>query len=97
MSDRAGRGSLAGRWTARGDGHPNLRGAITLDCDLKAGSKLWLAGWTRSAAGCEEFVALVVSVASGGPRKARSRARCARDDLSSEPEGKFSSPSRTKC
>jgi hypothetical protein len=59
MSERAARGSLTGRWAPRA-GRPNLRGAITIEQDLPAGSKLWLAGWTRTAAGCEEF---------GGPRK----------------------------
>ena len=87
MTDRAGRGSLTGRWSPRGDGYPNLRGAITLDTDLKAGQKLWLSGWTRSAAGCDEFVGLVANVANGGPRK-RSEPR---RDGDCEPEGKFRS------
>jgi hypothetical protein len=84
---RAARGSLSGRWAARADNLPNMRGAITLECDLRAGTKLWLAGWTRQAGGEAEFVSLSADVAQGSPRKTRSRRRD--DDF--EPEGKFRS------
>jgi hypothetical protein len=33
-----------------------LSDAITLECDLPAGTMLWLGAWTRSAAGCDEFL-----------------------------------------
>jgi hypothetical protein len=93
MSDgsaRAGRGSLSGRWSPRGDRWPNLRGAITLERDLPAGSKLWLNGWTRQDGAGGEFVSLSAEVAQGGQRKAGYRARRVRD-VSNEPEGKFRS------
>jgi hypothetical protein len=35
------------RWTPRGDRHPNLPGAITIEQALPAGCKLRLSGWTR--------------------------------------------------
>jgi hypothetical protein len=66
MSDppnRAGRGSLSGRWQACGDHAPNLRGSITIERDVPAGTRLWLTGWTRTAAGVE-FV-----FARGGDRR----------------------------
>jgi hypothetical protein len=85
---RAARGSLSGRWSSRADRLPNLRGAITVECDLKAGSKLWLAGWTRrDGTGCE-FVSLAGEVAQGGARKSRQRPAT---DEAYEPEGVFRS------
>ena len=42
MTERAARGSLTGRWSARA-GSPNIRGALTIEQDLPAGTKLWLA------------------------------------------------------
>jgi hypothetical protein len=65
-----------------------MRGAITLERGLRAGTKLRLAGWTRQAGGEPEFVSLSAEVAArGGPRKTRSRRR--HDNF--EPEGRFSS------
>lgn len=87
---RAARGSLGGRWTPRADRRPNLTGAITLEQALPAGTKLWLSGWTRSAVG-EEFVSLVVEVASGGPRKSRQWPRQRHQEEPYEPEGRFRS------
>ncbi len=84
MPPRVARGSLSGRWPPRGDGHPNLTGAITIEQALPAGTKLWLSGWTRSAASSDEFVSLVATVAIGGSRRARRRREAA-----AEPEGKF--------
>jgi hypothetical protein len=87
VSKRAGRGSLSGRWRLRDDGSPNLRGGITIERDLPAGSKLWLSGWTRSTGGPDgsEFVSIEASMADGGPRRSRPR-RATHDD---EPEGRF--------
>lgn len=86
---RAGRGSLSGAWGARLDGRPNLSGAITLERALPAGSKLWLHGWTRSAAGCEEFVSLVVTVAVGGPRHRRPKRAGPHTEHEREPVGRW--------
>jgi hypothetical protein len=86
MRERVARGSLNGRWAPRADGSPNLRGAITLETDMKAGDRLWLSGWTRSAGGGVEFVSLTATRAHGGPRK-RTRRSAGYEDA--EPEGKF--------
>lgn len=86
MSERVARGSLTGRWAPHA-GSPNIRGSLTLEQDLPAGTKLWLAGWTRTAACCEEFVSIVATVATGGPRKRGRRRRDA--GAEAEPEGKF--------
>lgn len=70
-----GRGSLTGRWTARDDRLPNLRGALTIEEDIPAGTKLWLSGWTKKVAAgtdCGEFVSLAADIAIGGPRKRKS-------------------------
>jgi len=56
MSTRVARGSLSGRWSPRGDGAPNLTGAVTIERDLPKGTKLWLSAWTRAATGCDEFL-----------------------------------------
>ena len=84
---RSARGSLQGRWRPRNDGLPNLRGGITIERDLPAGSKLWLSGWTRTTGGPDgaEFVSLEAAVADGGPRRSRPR----RSSETYEPEGRF--------
>jgi hypothetical protein len=54
MTGRTGRGSLTGRWAARDDRLPNLRGCLTIEAALTTGTVLWLAGWTRRGPdGCE--------------------------------------------
>jgi hypothetical protein len=53
--NHGGPSSLSGRWSPRADGEPNVTGAIVIEHDLQAGSKLWLSGWTRTAAGCDEY------------------------------------------
>jgi hypothetical protein len=40
MTDRAARGSLAGRWAPRSDRRPNLVGALTIEQALPAGARL---------------------------------------------------------
>lgn len=65
---RVGRGSLSGRWSPRGDGAPNLAGAVTIERALPASAKLWLTGWTKIIPG-DEFVSLFVEIADGRPRR----------------------------
>jgi hypothetical protein len=62
MAERVGRGSLTGTWEPRPGACPNIRGGITIDRDLRAGTKLWLAGWTKTIAG-GEYVSLLVEIA----------------------------------
>lgn len=70
MAERAGRGSLSGRWAPTSDAFPNMRGAITVERDLPAGTRLWLTGWTKTIAG-GEFVSLLVEIADKGGRPRR--------------------------
>ena len=86
MNGRIGRGSLTGTWPARTvDRLPNLRGIITIERDLPAGTRLWLSGWTRPGPAGGEFISLAVELAGkGGHRRRRSVG--GRD----EPEGRFS-------
>jgi hypothetical protein len=70
MTARAGRGSLTGCWAAHRDGHPNIRGGITIERDLPAKTRLWLTGWTKSIAG-GQFVSLLVEIADEGGRPSR--------------------------
>jgi hypothetical protein len=51
VSSRAAIGSIAGSSAPRADNRPNMRGALTIEQDLPAGSKLWLAGWSKQIAG----------------------------------------------
>ena len=62
MAKRVGQGSLTGRWQPRPGARPNIRGGITIDRDLRAGTKLWLTGWTKTIAG-GEYVSLQVEIA----------------------------------
>ena len=70
MAERIGKGSLTGRWKPRPGACPNIRGGITIERDLQAGTNLWLAGWTKTIAG-GEFVSLVVEIADEGGRPNR--------------------------
>jgi hypothetical protein len=72
VTERAGRGSVAGRWEPRPGSCPNIRGGITIERDLAAGTKLWLIGWTKTIAG-GEFVSLLVEIADKGGRPRRRR------------------------
>jgi hypothetical protein len=45
---RAARGSIAGSNAPRADNRPNMRGALTVEQDLKVGTKLWLAAWSEA-------------------------------------------------
>ena len=40
MAEPVGRGSLTGRWQRRSGACPNIRGGITIERDLRAGTKL---------------------------------------------------------
>ena len=88
MPERAGRGSLTGSWPARtADQRPNMRGTITIERALPAGSRLWVAGWTRTGPGGIEFLSLSVELAGKGDghRRRRSTTISSKD----EPEGRF--------
>jgi hypothetical protein len=67
---RVGRGSLTGRWEPRPGGPPNIRGGITIERDLPANTRLWLAGWTKTIAG-GELVSVLVEIAVEGGRRSR--------------------------
>jgi hypothetical protein len=67
MAESVGRGSLTGRWQRRPGARPNIHGGITIERDLRAGTRLWLTGWTKTIAG-GEFVSLLVEIADEGGR-----------------------------
>ena len=69
-NDRIGRGSLTGRWEPRPGACPNIRGGITINRALRAGTKRWLAGWTKPIAG-GELVTILVEIAVEGGRPSR--------------------------
>ena len=67
---RVGKGSLTGSWKSRPGACPNIRGGITIERALPAGSKLWLTGWTTTIAGGEVVSILVEAADEGGrPRE----------------------------
>ena len=70
MTERVGKGSLTGRWQPRPGACPNIRGGITIERDLRAGTKLWLTGWTKTIAG-GGYVSLLVEIADKGGRPSR--------------------------
>jgi hypothetical protein len=66
---RAAIGSIAGSSAPRADNRPNMRGTLTIEQDLPAGSKLWLAAWSKEVAGAD-FISISGEVATGGgPRR----------------------------
>jgi hypothetical protein len=67
MTERIGKGSMTGRWQPRPGACPNIRGGITIERDLRAGTKLWLTGWTKTITG-GELVSLVVEIADNDGR-----------------------------
>jgi hypothetical protein len=62
MAERAGRGSLTGRWEPRPGACPSIRGGITIERDIPARTRLWLTGWTKRIPG-GEWVSLLVEIA----------------------------------
>jgi hypothetical protein len=48
---RAARGSIAGSSAPRANNAPNMRGAMTVEQDLPAGTKLWLSAWSKKTCG----------------------------------------------
>ena len=67
MTDRAARGSLSGSIEPRQDCAPNMRGALTLERDMRAGERLRLAAWTRAAGGAR-FLSIEAQHESAGSR-----------------------------
>jgi hypothetical protein len=47
-----------------------MRGAITLETDLKAGTRLWLSAWWKEVSGCR-FLSIAADVATHGGRNRR--------------------------
>jgi hypothetical protein len=66
---RAARGSLAGSSAPRADGAPNYRGAMTLEQDLPAGTKLWLSAWTKEDPAPWISISAEVATTGGRSRK----------------------------
>jgi hypothetical protein len=65
---RAARGSIAGSSAPRADNRPNMRGALTIEQDLPAGTKVWLSAWSKQISGAD-FISISAEVAVGGPGK----------------------------
>jgi hypothetical protein len=63
---RAARGSIAGSSAPRADNGPNMRGALTIETDLKAGTKLWLSAWTKENPA--PWISISAEVATHGGR-----------------------------
>jgi hypothetical protein len=61
-------GSIAGSSAPRDDNRPNMRGVLTVEQDLPAGTKLWLVAWSMQIAGAD-FISISAEIAVGGPRK----------------------------
>jgi hypothetical protein len=70
LANRAGRGSLTGKWKPRRGACPNIRGGITIERDLPANTRLWLTGWTKTITG-GRFVSLLGEIADKGGRPCR--------------------------
>lgn len=86
MTDRAARGSLNGRWPARDDRRPNVKGILTIEKDVPAGTTLHLAGWTKVAGGIE-FISLSGTIATkAAPWREKGKGR---RETVEEPEGRF--------
>jgi hypothetical protein len=67
---RAAIGSIAGSSSPRVDHGPNMRGAITIEQDLPAGTKLWLSAWSKQVAGAD-FISISAEIATTGGRRRR--------------------------
>jgi hypothetical protein len=64
-----------------------MRGALTIEQDLPAGTKLWLSAWSKQISGAD-FISISAEIAVGGPRKRPTTAE-SRDDghLSARSDG----------
>jgi hypothetical protein len=45
-----------------------MRGALTIEQDLPAGSKLWLSAWSKQIAGAD-FISISAEIAGNGGRR----------------------------
>ncbi len=86
VAERVGRGSLTGRWEPRPGTCPNIRGGMTIERDLPAGTRLWLTGWTKAITG-GEVVSVLVEIADAcreavpdADRQCTPTAQCATGD-----------------
>ena len=68
---RAAIGSIAGSSAPRDNGAPNYRGALTIEQDLPAGTKLWLSAWTKENP--TPWISISAEVASTGGRSRKRR------------------------
>jgi hypothetical protein len=68
---RAARGSIAGSSAPRSDNGPNMRGALTVEQDIPAGTKLWLSAWTKEDPA--PWISISGEIATTGGRNRRRR------------------------
>jgi len=68
---RAAIGSIAGSSSPRADHGPNMRGAIAIEQNLPAGTKLWLSAWSKEIHGVP-WISISAEIATTGGRN-RSR------------------------
>jgi hypothetical protein len=67
---RAAIGSIAGSSAPRPDNRPDMRGGITIEQDLPAGTKLWLSAWSKETAGAP-WISISAEIAATGGRRRR--------------------------
>jgi hypothetical protein len=66
MTDRAAAiGSIAGSSAPQADNRPNMRGAMTLERDLPAGTRLWLSAWSKKIVGAP-WISISAEIAGNG-------------------------------
>jgi hypothetical protein len=68
---RAAIGSIAGSSAPRPDHGPNMRGAITIEQDLRAGTKLWLSAWSKESSA--PWISISAEVAGNGGHSRKRR------------------------
>jgi hypothetical protein len=69
---RAARGSIAGSSAPRANNAPSMRGEMTVEQDIAAGTKLWLSVWSKQIAGAD-FISISAEVASHGGHNRKRR------------------------
>jgi hypothetical protein len=69
---RAARGSIAGSSAPRANNTPNMRGAMTVERDIAAGTKFWLSAWSKQISDAD-FISISAEVASHGGHNRKRR------------------------
>lgn len=70
MDVKIGSGSLSQNERRTQENHPNYKGKIVFDRDVRRGDKIWVAGWRKEGDDGKPWISLAVSITGDAPPRA---------------------------